>query len=192
MSITMYAASVPVFRRYLEQLSTMVTLAARHAKSQGIDPDALLQARLAPSMYPFVTQVEIAANFVLRACAPLAGREIPPYGEFDASFTELEQRIRNAQAFLGTLTSAQMAGSESREITSQAGLATSKLHGQRFRFEYALPNFLCHVTTAYAILRNAGVALGKSDFDGFHAYASQYEDAPEPATITKPQAISTS
>lgn len=185
----MYAASVPVFRRYLEQLSAMLTLAALHTEKQGIDPDTLLQARLAPSMYPFVTQVEIAANFALRGCAPLAGLAIPPYGEFDASFTELEQRIRYAQAFLDTLTSAQMAGSESREITSQAGLATVKLDGQRFLFEYALPNFLFHVTTAYAILRTAGVPLGKSDFDGFHAYESQYADSPEPTIITNAQVI---
>jgi hypothetical protein len=29
---------------------------------------------------------------------------------------------------------------------------------------FALPNFFFHVTTAYAILRNAGVSLGKPDF----------------------------
>lgn len=174
----MYAASVPAFRRYLEQLSAMLTLAARHAETRRIEPDTLLQARLAPSMYPFAAQVEIAANFVLRACAPLAGRAIPTYGEFEANFSGLAQRIDQAQAFLDTLAPQQMEGSESRAISSQAGLATITLSGQRFLFEYALPNFLFHVTTAYAILRHAGVDLGKSDFDGFHVYESQRSVCP--------------
>lgn len=36
--------------------------------------------------------------------------------------------------------------------------------GTNFLIRFALPNFFFHVTTAYSILRNAGVALGKPDF----------------------------
>lgn len=173
MSITMYQASVPVFERYLKQLSSMLAQAAEHAAVHGIDPDALLQARLAPSMYPFATQVEIAANFALRACAPLAGLETPAYGEYAASFEGLAQRIGKAQAFLASLTPAHMHGSEERTMRSQAGLEAVVLKGSSFLLEYALPNFFFHVTAAYAILRHMGVALGKGDYDGFHVYARQ-------------------
>lgn len=32
--------------------------------------------------------------------------------------------------------------------------------------EYLIPNFFFHLTTAYAILRNLGVPLGKRDYQG--------------------------
>ena len=36
--------------------------------------------------------------------------------------------------------------------------------GRDYLTGFALPNFFFHVTTAYAILRAAGVSLGKPDF----------------------------
>jgi hypothetical protein len=33
-------------------------------------------------------------------------------------------------------------------------------------FNFVLPNFYFHMTTAYAILRHNGVQLGKRDFTG--------------------------
>ena len=36
--------------------------------------------------------------------------------------------------------------------------------GADFLTKFALPNFLFHVTTAYAILRAEGVPVGKPDF----------------------------
>jgi hypothetical protein len=171
MSVEMFQASVPVFARYLRQLSAMVVLAQAHAGKRSIDPDRLLQARLSPSMYPFAKQVEIAANFAVRACAPLAQVEPLPELRLADGFEPLLEHVRRVQSFLETLSPAQMQGSETRAIESQAGLETLSLQGQDFLLLYALPNFFFHVTTAYAILRHMGVGLGKSDFDGFHVYA---------------------
>ena len=39
-----------------------------------------------------------------------------------------------------------------------------------FLYLYGMPNFMFHLTMGYAALRASGVALGKADFDGFHAY----------------------
>jgi hypothetical protein len=170
MNVTMYDASVPVFSRYLRQLSSMLSLAERHAAKDGLDVSMLLQARLSPSMYPFAKQVEIAANFAVRACAPLAGVEHPAAQDHAESFDGLQERIARVLTFLDALTPAQMAGSEDREFTSQAGMEAVSLPGRVFLMQYALPNFFFHVTTAYAILRHMGVGVGKSDYDGFHTY----------------------
>lgn len=167
----MYEASVPVFARYLRQLSAMLDLAQQHARRQGLDADTLLQARLSPSMYPFSKQVEIAAGFALRACAPLAGMERPADPAHIDGFAGLQDRIAQVQAFLESIAPEQMAGSEAREYTSQAGLEPVSLPGRVFLLQYALPNFFFHVTTAYAILRHMGVGLGKGNYDGFHTYA---------------------
>ncbi len=168
--LSMYTASVPVFSRYLGQLATLLELAEAHTAKNQIDPQSVLQARLSPSMLPFAVQVEVAANFAIRACAPLAGRDLPPFTEHRDSFESLKKYLASTSTFLRTLTPDQLKGSEDRQCTSQAGLATVTLNGPEFLLQYALPNFFFHATTAFAILRHIGVEIGKANFDGFHAY----------------------
>ncbi|MFT3850653.1 MAG: DUF1993 domain-containing protein [Propionivibrio sp.] len=166
----LYEASAPVFLRYLDRLAAWVDIADAHARAHDVAPGELLNARLAPDMLPFEAQVRIAANFALRAAFPLAGRDIPPYGEFDASFDGLRQCIARVVKLVGSLEPAHFAGSESRILESRAGNALVSLRAPEFLYQYALPNFFFHLTTAYAILRSRGVAIGKEDFDGFHSY----------------------
>ena len=168
--LTLHEASVPVFTRYLGQLSSMLELGERHAAGHGLHPSAVLQARLSPTMYPLFKQVQIAAGFALRACAPLAGLPVPDWGDPEESFEGLRARIADTLTFLRDLTPERMQGAEDRPLTSQAGLEAVELPGRAFLMQYALPNFFFHVTTAYAILRHLGVGLGKGDYDGFHVY----------------------
>lgn len=166
----LYQASVPVFRRYLVRLLALVDQAETFAVAQGSGPDALLQARLVPSMLPFAKQVEIAANFAVRATAPLAGRPLPDDVACEAGFEGLRVHLSRVQAFLDGVQPHAMAGAEMRLCASRAGDADVVLEGPRFLFEYALPNFFFHLSMAFAVLRQHGVAIGKTDFDGFHAY----------------------
>ena len=161
----MYDASVPVFRRYLRNLRAIVSLAATHP-----DASALLTARLAPNMNDFATQVGIAANFGVRCCAPLCGKAERGSGEHAATFAGLRARIDHVLAFLDSLTPADFDGAAQRSIVDRAGESEISLPGLQFLSEYALPNFFFHLTSAYAILRQAGLPIGKSDFDGFHTY----------------------
>ena len=169
-SINLYDASVPVFLRYLENLSRLIDIAESHVRAREVEATELLKARLAPDMLPFETQVRIAANFALRASFPLAGREIPPYGEFDVTFDGLRQCVARAIKLVGSLQAAQFEDRKSCTLESQAGNALVSLRAPEFLFQYALPNFFFHLTTAYAILRSRDVAIGKEDFDGFHSY----------------------
>jgi uncharacterized protein len=162
MTITAYEASVPVLTRYITHLSRMLGKAQTHAASHQSDPASILQARLAPDMLPLATQVEIAANFVFRLCAPLAGQPLPPNGAHGASFESLQARLQQALEFMARLKPEQMDSPAPRNLSSQAGQAMVTV--------YALPNFFFHVSMAYAILRHEGVDLGKADFDGFHVY----------------------
>ena len=163
----MYGASVPVLHRYLQNLRAMLSLASTYP-----DADKLLDARLAPTMCDLAKQVEIAANFAFRCCAPLANTPQRGSGDFARSFAGLRERIDAALAWLETLSPADFAGAAERSITDRAGQADVTLPGARFLSEYALPNFFFHLTTAYAILRQAGILIGKSDFDRFHVYAA--------------------
>lgn len=173
MSINLYDASVPVFVRYLNRLDGLVDIAESHAGAHPLAPPAILDARLAPDMLPFETQVRIAAHFALRASFPLAGQEVPPYGEFPATFDGLHAHIARAIALLNSLQPHQFEQAQSRTLQSMAGNAAVSLKAAEFLFQYTLPNFFFHLTVAFAILRGQGVALGKEQFDGLHSYLPQ-------------------
>jgi hypothetical protein len=151
----------------------MLDTAASDIDAQGGSEKELLAARLAPDMLPLSSQIEIAVNFALRACFPLAGRPVPPFGESLPTFAGLQARIARASALLATLNEADFAGVESRVIDSRAGEAALALSAPAFLYKYAMPNFFFHVTTAFAILRHQGTPLGKGDFDGFHVYTNR-------------------
>ncbi|MCE3261868.1 MAG: hypothetical protein K0R43_947 [Pseudoduganella sp.] len=161
----MYAASVPVCQRYLAQLAGFLATAET---TRG--PAALAGARLAPDMLPLETQVHVTANFALRACFPLCGKEVPPFGDFPRTFDGLRANIAYVTDLLGALRPADFAGAQERIVRDGAGKALVALPAVEFLHQYAMPNFFFHLTTAYAILRSQGVPLGKAHFDGFHEY----------------------
>lgn len=167
MSLSMHAASVPVFQQMLAALSGVLAKAETHAAERGIEPAALLQARLFPDMFPLARQVQIACDFASSVSARLAGAEVPAYAGGDASFDELRQRIAETLAFIGGLDPAQFDGSAERELVLRPGTPKERrIGGRAYLTAYGLPQFFFHVTTAYGLLRHNGVAIGKKDFMG--------------------------
>ncbi len=61
---------------------------------------------------------------------------------------------------------AQFEGAEDRTITWQTRSTTRNMQGTAYLFHHVLPNVFFHVTTAYDILRQAGLELGKLDYLG--------------------------
>lgn len=166
MTISMYSASVPVFKRMLINLSEILTKAEQHAAAKKIEPGILLQARLFPDMLPLTRQVQIACDHAKGAAARLAGIASPKHEDNEQSFAELKTRIGKTLDFIESVGAAQINGSEERDITVQAGPNTLEFKGLAYLLHFALPNFYFHATTAYAILRNNGIELGKRDFLG--------------------------
>jgi hypothetical protein len=167
MPLTMYKASVPQLDRTLRNLATILDKAQKHATERKIDPQVLLSMRLYPDMFPFIRQVQTATDFAKAIVFRLTGREPPKWDDTEKSFDELKHRIDKAVKLFGTVGPADLDGAESREITiTVGGRHTMQFTGDDYFFYFALPNFYFHVTTAYAILRHAGVELGKADFIG--------------------------
>lgn len=166
MSLSMYQASIPVFVRMFGNLSAILDKAAAYAEAKKIDPAVLLNARLAPDMHPLIRQVQIASDSAKGCAARLAGVDIPSYADTESSFAELQARIQKTLDFLKGFSAAQIDGSEGREVVLKFPGAELKFSGQDYLLHFVLPNFYFHLTTAYAILRHNGLAIGKMDYLG--------------------------
>lgn len=167
MTISMYAASVPVFKQILGGLAGVLAKAQAHVEEKKIEPSALLQGRLFPDMFALTRQVQIASDFAKGVAARLAGVEVPSFEDGEQTFAELQGRISKTLSFIEGLKQSDIDGSEERQIVTQAGTSREKIFaGQSYLINYGLPHFFFHVTAAYAILRSSGVPIGKKDFIG--------------------------
>lgn len=167
MTNAIYTASLPVFKQMLGGLKTVLSKAQAHTVDKKIDPNALLQARLYPDMFPLLRQVQVASDFAKSVSARLAGVEVPKLADDEQSFADLQARLDTVLAFMDSLDVALFDDAATREIVSQAGTPKEKrFTGQSYVLNYGLPHFFFHTTTAYAILRHNGVEVGKKDYIG--------------------------
>jgi len=166
MTISLYAASVPVFRQILGSLATILERAEAHVDANKLDPDALLQARLFPDMFPLLRQVQLTTDFAKGAAARLAGVEVPRYDDIERDFAGLQERLAKTQAFIDAVSRADIDAGGERDIVLGTGANQREFKGQTYLLHFALPNFYFHATTAYDILRHNGLPIGKRDFVG--------------------------
>jgi hypothetical protein len=160
MSFGMWEASVPVFVNSLTNMRAWLDKAA----DEKVESE-LLQARLAPDMRPFPAQYQMASDSAKNALARLTGTEAPSMPDTETSFAELRDRCDRTIAYLESFDAESLVGSNDREVVIKFPNGTGyRFAGGQYLAGFALPNFFFHVTTAYAILRNAGVSLGKPDF----------------------------
>ena len=165
MTISMYSASVPVFERQLGAILQWLDKAEAHATARKFDTANYLQLRLAPDMLPLVAQVRIAGDTAKGCVARLAGVEPPKFEDNEATFAELRERVKKTIDYLRSVPADSFAGSEGRDIVLPARTRDAwRFKGDFYLSHWALPNFFFHVTTTYALLRHAGVDIGKMDF----------------------------
>jgi hypothetical protein len=167
MTISMYSASVPVFRQMLAALADVLAKASVHAAEKKIEPGVLLQARLYPDMFPLLRQAQIASDFAKGIAGRVAGAAFPADEDNEQTFDELQARIAKTLAFLDGLDPKAFEGAESRQIVLRPGTPKERsLDGHTYLAAYGLPQFFFHVATAYGVLRHCGVEIGKRDYMG--------------------------
>lgn len=167
MTISMHSASAPIFTRMLTNLLTWLDKAEAHAAARKFDTANYLGLRLAPDMLPLLRQIQIASDSAKAAMGRLAGTELPKWEDNEASFADLRARVAKTIDYVKSFQPAQIDGSETRAISvPRRSGEPLQFDGESFLKHYALPNFFFHVTTTYALLRHAGVEIGKGDFLG--------------------------
>jgi hypothetical protein len=166
MTMSMYAVSVPVLRQILGGLAAILTKAEAHVDAKKLDPNALLQARLYPDMFPLVRQVQLATDFAKGMAARLGGVDVPRYDDVETDFAGLQARLEKTLAFIDSVPREAIDAGAERDITIGTGANQRQFKGQAYLLHYALPNFYFHATTAYDLLRHNGLEIGKRDFIG--------------------------
>jgi uncharacterized protein len=158
-SASFHFACVTAFDRGLGGLSQVLK---RAETVGGID---IADTRLAPDMYPLSEQVVIACDFARNTSARVLGLAVQPPGSV-ASFTEAQQLIADAKAFLATLKADAFEGLETKSVTFPVGLDERTATALQYVLGFAAPTFHFHNVMAYAIVRNQGGALTKRDYFG--------------------------
>ncbi len=167
MSISMHSASAPVFLRMLRNMLQWLDKAEAHAQARGFDAANYLGLRLAPDMFPLSRQIQIASDAAKGCMARLAGQEVPKWADDEATLDDLRGRIRKTIDYVASFEPAQIDGSETREIQLvKRNGDVLRYQGEEYLKHNAMPNFYFHATTLYALLRQAGVAVGKGDYLG--------------------------
>jgi uncharacterized protein len=167
MTLSMSQASLPAFIIGLNALSANIDKAKAFETAKKLDPTVLPNFRLAPDMFPFTRQVQIATDMAKRGAARLTDADAPSFEDNEATLDQLKSRIEKTISYLKTVDTKKIDASADRDITFPIG-GTNKgqMKGDDYLNHFVLPNFYFHLTAAYAILRHCGVELGKQDFLG--------------------------
>ena len=166
MSVSMSQISLPVFVRHLEGLAIVIKKAQSLYAEKKYDEGSLLAYRLAPDMFGFARQVQVATDHARNCIALLAGVDAPKVESNEKSLADLAARVDNTVAWINGIKPAQLDGTAGKNVTVKMGEREVQFTGLDLLLKRALPNFYFHTTTAYNILRHNGVDIGKRHFMG--------------------------
>ncbi len=167
MTISLHEASIGVFVPYLGNLSNLLDHASAYAESRNIDPAVLLNMRLSPTMYGLKQQVGEANRHAVVAGALLAGHAPHTFSDTEPDIAELKARISAAIDFVQGLPRAEIDAAADKQVAFTFKNGTQRTFtGKSLLLTFSVPQFFFHVTTAYDVLRHAGVDLTKKDFLG--------------------------
>jgi hypothetical protein len=170
------ALLIPTLFNQLQAVSGWVGKAEAFAAGRGESPDALLALRLAPDMFPLATQLRFLAFQAQEPVYRLRGEAVPDAvlevrqegrdaGETPGTWAQARARIAEAASFLAAI------GPDELDRAAETPLAHELPNGMAFDMtgalyvrDWAVPQVAFHQMIAYAILRQAGVPLGKVDY----------------------------
>ncbi len=164
--MNLYSATVPQFKRVLQNVERWIDKSVAFAESKKFEPNSLLTARLAPDQFPLVRQIQSVADQCKLTVARLTGKDAPKHPDTEQTFDELRKRLHSVIAYLDTFTPADFEGVAERLIALPFFPEGKGMLGADYLSERQLPNVYFHSSMAYAILRHNGVDLGKADFIG--------------------------
>jgi hypothetical protein len=173
---SMSQSLLPSLEIGLNALSAILEKAEAFAAEKKIDQGALLSTRLYPNMLPLSRQVQIASDQAKNGASRLAGIDPPRHEDTETTLAQLRERVAKSLAHVKSVDAKAIDSAGDRDVTFPLGpVNKGHMKGEDYLNHFVLPNFYFHITTTYAILRQAGLDIGKSDFLG-----------KTPMTVTQP------
>jgi hypothetical protein len=153
------------FKKMLLNLDSCMVKAAAYSDHKKFDVNVLASYRLAPDMYSFTKQIQAACDAAKFCAAYLAGQTAPKHEDNETTWAELRERIRKAVTYLDSFKESDFAQADSVQV-KPSWAKGAWIPANNYLNEVAIPNFYFHLMAAYAILRHAGVDIGKMDYLG--------------------------
>ena len=89
MAVNLYEMSVPLFTHQLYLWIDILKKGENFSQKRKIDPLVLVNARLAPDMYPLARQIQIGTDMVRKGIGRLASLDAPSYEDNEVTFLSL-------------------------------------------------------------------------------------------------------
>lgn len=167
MTLSLHDAVIPTYIQMLNAALGLIDKAQGHCTEKGISEQALLAAKLADDMLPLSWQLKWLSTHSIGAIEGVRQGSFSPDRSLPAdNFAALRHQISDAIAALETVTADEMESFAGREVIFTAGEMRLPFQAQDFLLSFSLPNFHFHATTAYDILRQQGLPIGKRDYLG--------------------------
>lgn len=167
MSISLYDISISNYLQLLSSMDSILEKGAAFCEENGSSTDELINLQLHPEMAPLRFQLNSVVHHSLGAIKGVQSGEFgPPPNMPDQSYEEMHELVKSAKAELKAFAEADINKLEGGAMKFKMGNFELPFTAEGFILSFSLPNFYFHVTTAYDILRQKGVSLGKMDFLG--------------------------
>ncbi len=181
MNQTLHEHALPMLQRSLESCRRLLAVAKAHAATPA-EERRLLASRLVPDMLCLAHQVRVLADSSAGACAQLRGDatdadaghvfnrgDAAALGAPDTRLDAAIDRIDASLARLRALASATLLRPHDTVVVT-GPRDVRRFVVEDFVWRYVLPNAGFHAAMVHALLRAAGVPVGKADFEGPPAY----------------------
>lgn len=170
MTLSLHAATVSSFLQHLRALEGIVAKAEAFCAAGNASEAELLDKRLIADMAPLTSQLKWARTHSLGAIeGTKAGKFAPDMSDPPASLAAHRANLTAAIAELEAIVPAEFEALAGGDVVFSIPAPINvnmTFTVPNFLFSFAMPNFFFHVTTAYDLLRAAGVDIGKRDFLG--------------------------
>ena len=166
MAISLYDLCVPAYLQTLGGVAGFLDKGRAFCAEKGIDPESIVDSKLADDMLPFRFQVVASAHHSLGAVNGVKAGLFEPPGASTLDYAGLQKLVADAIAALKAVTPAELNACEGKDMAFQMRGMKIPFVAEGFIQSFSLPNFYFHATTAYDILRSKGAPLGKRDFLG--------------------------
>ena len=162
----MFTYTVESYIRHLTNLENILTKAKAWQAANNLKDEAICNAHLAIDQLPLKKQIQMACDFAKKSGALLSGSVAPVNEDNEVTLDELMARIASTIKFLTSLYSCEIATELDKKLVPLPWIPGKAITAKYYIEDYALPQFYFHYVTAYSILRNFGLPLGKADFLG--------------------------